>query len=86
MSVLGPRRHWTRDQQPDAAITYLLVPRANKHKTQISCAADARREALAEAVGEHKNALRDEKSFKKEHARCVMELSLREGLGQRYLC
>ena len=36
-----------------------------------------------QAAKEHKDAKQDEKSFKQEHTRCVMALSLREGLGQR---
>lgn len=53
-------------------------------KQQVLGAAEARREALREATEEYANALQDEKTFKKEHTRCIMELSLREGLGQRY--
>lgn len=50
---------------------------------QIAGAAELRREALAQATEDNKLAAKGEKSFKAEHARCVMELSLREGLGQR---
>ncbi|CAM9618005.1 unnamed protein product [Scytosiphon promiscuus] len=42
------------------------------------------RERVAQAAEAHRLAVEDEKVFKQEHARCVMELSLREGLGQRY--
>ncbi len=51
---------------------------------QISTAAGLRREALDQAAEADKLAVEGEKAFKAEHARCVMELSLREGLGQRY--
>lgn len=50
---------------------------------QISAAAESRREAVAQAAEDHKLAVEGEKDFKQEHARCMMELSLREGLGQR---
>lgn len=50
---------------------------------QIAGAAELRREALAQAVEDSKLAVEEEKLFKAEHTRCVMELSLREGLGQR---
>lgn len=52
---------------------------------QISAAVGLRREALAQAAEDHKLAAEDETTFKTEHSRCVMELSLREGLGQRWL-
>lgn len=50
---------------------------------QISTAAGLRREALDQAAEADKLAVEGEKTFKAEHTRCVMELSLREGLGQR---
>lgn len=50
---------------------------------QISQAAVSRRGALGKVREEYEVALADEGDFKKEHARCVLELSLREGLGQR---
>lgn len=51
--------------------------------SQISEATEERRAAIVEVLEEHKRALEAERRFKEEHANYVMELSLREGLGQR---
>eukprot|EP00903_Cladosiphon_okamuranus_P015016 g13894.t1 len=67
------------DQELNELEVFLEEPRE-----EISTAAGMRQEALAQAVDDYKLAVDEEKVFKTEHARCVMELSLREGLGQRY--
>eukprot|EP00904_Undaria_pinnatifida_P004042 jgi/Undpi1/13639/HiC_scaffold_9.g03293.m1 len=53
-------------------------------RKEVALAAESRREALVQATAEHKSAIQGKASFKEEHTRCVMVLSLREGLGQRY--
>lgn len=50
---------------------------------KISGAVEQRQAAIKNALEEHKKAADAEMGFKEEHARCVTELSLREGLGQR---
>ncbi|CAM9994115.1 unnamed protein product, partial [Ectocarpus sp. 12 AP-2014] len=69
------------DQELDELESFLRDPR---EEASISAAVELRREALAQAAEDHKLAAEDETTFKTEHSRCVMELSLREGLGQRY--
>ncbi|CAM9880890.1 unnamed protein product, partial [Pylaiella littoralis] len=67
------------DQELNELEEFLREPRE-----EIAGAAELRREALAQATEDNKLAAKGEKAFKAEHARCVTELSLREGLGQRY--
>ncbi|CAM9400850.1 unnamed protein product [Ectocarpus fasciculatus] len=69
------------DQELDELESFLRDPR---EEASISAAVALRQEALAQAAEDHKLAAEDETTFKTEHSRCVMELSLREGLGQRY--
>ncbi|CBJ30237.1 conserved unknown protein [Ectocarpus siliculosus] len=67
------------DQELDELESFLRDPRE-----EVSAAVALRREALVQAGEDHKLGAEDETTFKTEHSRCVMELSLREGLGQRY--